>query len=90
VPPCWFFGLVSLSQYSLVCVGGWACLRVHFAFDLPFELSILEGGVVASSVGVVCGPRNDNLKVGLARPLVDDRRAKECERANRWPIDLLS
>ncbi|MBC7799577.1 MAG: branched-chain amino acid ABC transporter permease [Gemmatimonadaceae bacterium] len=48
-------GLVSLCQYALVGVGGWAALRLQFAFDLPFELAALGGGVAAMAVGMVWG-----------------------------------
>lgn len=48
-------GLVSLCQYALVGVGGWAALRLQFAFDLPFELAALGGGLAAMAVGVLWG-----------------------------------
>ena len=48
-------GLVSLCQYALVGIGGWAALRVHFAFDPPFVVSVLVGGIAAMVVGVVWG-----------------------------------
>ena len=49
-------GLVSLCQYALVGVGGWAALRLQFAFDLPFELAALGGGLAAMVVGLLWGP----------------------------------
>ena len=48
-------GLVSLCQYALVGVGGWVALRIQFAFDVPFEIAALGGGVAAMLVGVVWG-----------------------------------
>ena len=48
-------GLVSLCQYALVGIGGWAALRVHFAFDPPFVVSVMTGGLIAMAVGVVWG-----------------------------------
>lgn len=48
-------GLVSLCQYALVGVGGWVALRLQFAFDLPFELAALSGGVAAMGIGVLWG-----------------------------------
>jgi branched-chain amino acid transport system permease protein len=48
-------GLVSLCQYALVGIGGWVSLRLHFAFDLPFEISALGGGFAAMGLGVLWG-----------------------------------
>ena len=48
-------GLVSLCQFALVGVGGWVTLRLGHGTSLPFELSMLAGGVVASAVGVLWG-----------------------------------
>ena len=48
-------GLVSLSQFALVGVGGWVTLRLFHAFHPPFELSMLAGGLAASLVGVLWG-----------------------------------
>ena len=48
-------GLVSLCQFALAGVGGWATLRIHHALHLPFELSLLSGGVCASVVGIAWG-----------------------------------
>jgi branched-chain amino acid transport system permease protein len=48
-------GLVSLCQYALIGVGGWAALRLQFAFGLPFELCAIGGGLAAMIVGVVWG-----------------------------------
>jgi branched-chain amino acid transport system permease protein len=48
-------GLVSLCQYALVGVGGWAALRLQFAFDLPFEAAAVGGGIAAMVVGVLWG-----------------------------------
>jgi branched-chain amino acid transport system permease protein len=48
-------GLVSLAQFALVGIGGWVTLRLFHAFHLPFEISMLAGGVIASIVGVIWG-----------------------------------
>jgi branched-chain amino acid transport system permease protein len=48
-------GMVSLCQFALVGVGGWFALRLYHATHLPFELSILAGGVSAAIFGLVFG-----------------------------------
>jgi branched-chain amino acid transport system permease protein len=48
-------GLVSLCQYALLGVGGWAALRVSHGAHLPFELSVLVGGGAAAAVGMLAG-----------------------------------
>lgn len=48
-------GLVSLCQYALVGVGGWVALRLSHAWQLPFELCVLAGGLCASAAGMVAG-----------------------------------
>lgn len=48
-------GLVSLCQWALVGVGGWAALRVYHSFHPPFVLTVLSGGIGASFVGVLWG-----------------------------------
>lgn len=48
-------GLVSLAQWALVGIGGWVTLRLFHAFHLPFEISMIAGGLAASAVGVVWG-----------------------------------
>lgn len=48
-------GLVSLAQFALIGVGGWVTLRLFHAFHLPFEISMLAGGIAASVVGVIWG-----------------------------------
>lgn len=48
-------GLVSLCQYALVGVGGWVSLWLFHAYKLPFEVTMLAGGVAAAAVGVVWG-----------------------------------
>src|SRR5215203_2528869 len=48
-------GLVSLCQFALAGVGGWVSLRVHHAAHLPFELSLVAGGMAASGVGMIWG-----------------------------------
>lgn len=48
-------GLVSLAQYALLGVGGWVALRLSHGTDLPFELVLLGGGIVAGLVGLVVG-----------------------------------
>jgi len=47
-------GLVSLCQLSLVGVGGWVTLRIGHS-GMPFEISLLSGGLIASLVGLVFG-----------------------------------
>lgn len=48
-------GLVSLCQFALVGVGGWATLRIGHAFHLPFEVNLLAGGLSAAVVGLAFG-----------------------------------
>ena len=48
-------GLVSLCQYALVGIGGWIALRIDYAFHPPFALSVLAGGLGASTIGVLWG-----------------------------------
>lgn len=48
-------GLVSLSQYALVGVGGWVSLWLFHAYKLPFEVTMLAGGLAAALIGVVWG-----------------------------------
>jgi branched-chain amino acid transport system permease protein len=48
-------GLVSLSQYALVGVGGWVSLWLFHAYKLPFEVTMLAGGLAAAAIGVVWG-----------------------------------
>ncbi|MEO6273232.1 MAG: branched-chain amino acid ABC transporter permease [Rhodoferax sp.] len=48
-------GLVSLSQYALVGVGGWVALRLSLGFQWPFELCVLAAGASASAAGMVAG-----------------------------------
>lgn len=48
-------GLVSLCQYALVAVGGWAALWLSHGPGLPFELCVLAGGLAASAAGMVAG-----------------------------------
>jgi branched-chain amino acid transport system permease protein len=48
-------GLISLCQYALIGIGGWVTLRVYHAFQPPFELCVLAGGVGAGVVGVLWG-----------------------------------
>lgn len=45
-------GMVSLCQFALVGVGGWFALRLYHATHLPFELSVLAGGVSAAIFGL--------------------------------------
>ncbi len=47
-------GQVSLVQVALVGVGGWTALRVSF-LGLPFELSMLTGGIVTGFIGLLIG-----------------------------------
>lgn len=46
-------GLINLSQIALVGVGGWLLLRLNYATDIPFTVSLLVGGVVTSLVSSV-------------------------------------
>jgi branched-chain amino acid transport system permease protein len=48
-------GLVSLCQYALVGIGGWITLRVYYEWHPPFLISILAGGVGASTIGMLWG-----------------------------------
>lgn len=48
-------GLVSLSQYALVGVGGWVALRLGHGWHLPFELCVLAAGVSACVTGMLAG-----------------------------------
>jgi branched-chain amino acid transport system permease protein len=48
-------GLVSLCQFALVGVGGWVTLRLGHGTSIPFELSMLAGGLVAAAIGVLWG-----------------------------------
>jgi branched-chain amino acid transport system permease protein len=47
--------MVSLCQFVLVAVGAWVALRLDFAYDLPFPVTILLAGVVTGLVGAVIG-----------------------------------
>jgi branched-chain amino acid transport system permease protein len=48
-------GLVSLSQWALVGVGGWVSLRVYHYIHPPFFVTILAGGIGASLTGMIWG-----------------------------------
>ena len=48
-------GMVSLCQYALFGVGGWVALRLAHGTGIPFEMSLLAGGVVAAVFGVLFG-----------------------------------
>jgi branched-subunit amino acid ABC-type transport system permease component len=48
-------GMVSLCQFALVGVGGWFALRLYHATHLPFECSILAGGISAAIFGLIFG-----------------------------------
>ncbi|MDR3468458.1 MAG: branched-chain amino acid ABC transporter permease [Xanthobacteraceae bacterium] len=48
-------GLVSLCQFALAGISGWATLRIHHALHPPFEVSLVLGGLCASVIGVVWG-----------------------------------
>ena len=68
-------GMVSLCQFALVGVGGWFALRLYHATHLPFEFSILAGGVSAAIFGLVFGlPALRMRGLYLALDDVDDRR----------------
>ncbi len=48
-------GLVSLCQWALVGVGAWISLRFYHYFHPPFFITILAGGVGASTIGMIWG-----------------------------------
>jgi branched-chain amino acid transport system permease protein len=48
-------GMVSLAQFALAGVGGWACLRLIHGFGLPFEIALLAGAIVAAVFGLIVG-----------------------------------
>lgn len=48
-------GLVSLCQFSLLAVGVWVALRLGYAFELPFFLTILLAGAVTGVLGLLIG-----------------------------------
>jgi branched-chain amino acid transport system permease protein len=48
-------GLVSLAQVALLGVGAWVALRLSHGTNLPFELVLLGGGLIAGLVGLVVG-----------------------------------
>ncbi|WP_293936322.1 branched-chain amino acid ABC transporter permease [Iodobacter sp.] len=48
-------GLVCLSQYALMGVGGWISLRIYHAWGWPFEACVLAGAVGGSMMGMVGG-----------------------------------
>jgi len=47
-------GLISLCQLALVGVGGWVTLRFGHS-GLPFEISLVSGGLIAALVGLAFG-----------------------------------
>ncbi|MDI9348644.1 MAG: branched-chain amino acid ABC transporter permease [Candidatus Symbiobacter sp.] len=48
-------GMVSLAQFALAGVGGWVCLRFLHGFDIPFEIGVLLGGLIAGVFGLLLG-----------------------------------
>lgn len=48
-------GLVSLAQVALVGVGGWVTLRLAHGTPLPFEVTLLAGGIAAGIIGLIVG-----------------------------------
>lgn len=48
-------GLVSLAQVALLGIGGWAALRISHGTQLPFEVVLLFGGIVAGVIGLIVG-----------------------------------
>ncbi len=48
-------GLVSLAQVALLGVGGWVALRLSHGTQLPFEIVLLLGGLVAGIIGLIVG-----------------------------------
>ncbi len=48
-------GMVSLAQFGLLGIGGWFALRISHGLGVPFEFSLLGGGLAAATVGFVVG-----------------------------------
>jgi branched-chain amino acid transport system permease protein len=48
-------GMVSLAQFALAGVGGWACLRLIHATGVPFELGLIFGALIAGVAGLLVG-----------------------------------
>ncbi len=48
-------GMVSLAQFALAGVGGWASLRLLHGLGLPFEFGLVFGALVAGLFGLVLG-----------------------------------
>ena len=48
-------GMVSLAQFALAGVGGWFCLRLIHGLNLPFEVALLLGALIAGGFGVILG-----------------------------------
>lgn len=48
-------GLVSLCQFALLGVGGWAALRISHGWGVPFECCVLAGGGISALVGMLAG-----------------------------------
>lgn len=48
-------GLVSLCQFALVGIGGWVTLKLFHTYHLPFEITMLGGGLAAALIGVLWG-----------------------------------
>lgn len=48
-------GMVSLAQFALSGVGGWFCLRLIHGMDVPFEMGLLFGAVIAGLFGLIVG-----------------------------------
>jgi branched-chain amino acid transport system permease protein len=46
-------GQVSLAQVAFMGCGGWMALRLSYGTGLPFEFSILVGGLFAAIVGMI-------------------------------------
>ena len=46
-------GLVSLAQVAMMGIGGWVALRLAHGTNLPFEMNVLCGGLLAGLVGMV-------------------------------------
>lgn len=46
-------GLINLSQIALVGVGGWVLLRLNYATDLPFTVSLLAGGIFTAIISSI-------------------------------------
>lgn len=45
-------GMVNLTQVGLMGLGGWICLRLHYAFGTAFEVNLVLGGIGTALVAM--------------------------------------